>query len=148
MFNRNIIFPALMIIVSMITLVLITQFAVPRYQDASVGAGFFPAIIAIIQVFICCVLIFQYLQKKAHQKETPLISRESIFGVLFLIGYALLISLIGYLYASLIGFTLYLVYYKIKQPLYYVIAWVFVLSIYYLFGEVFVISLPEGLLFY
>lgn len=148
MLNRNVLFPALMIILSAILLVIITQFAVPRYQDASVGAGFFPTIIAIIQIVICCALIIQYKKKKNPSKEAPLVSRKSIFGVCFVIGYALLISLVGYLIASLVGFTFYLIYYKIKKPLYYVIAWVFVFIIYYLFGEVFVISLPEGLLFY
>jgi ABC-type xylose transport system permease subunit len=148
MLNRNILFPSLVIALSLIVLVLIEQFPAPMYQDASVGAGFFPAIVVIIQILICCVLIFQYKKKQNKIQEEPLVSSHSIFGFSLLVGYAVLITLLGYLLASLIGFTFYLIYYRIKKPSYYVIAWVFVFTIYYLFGEVFLISLPEGLLFY
>jgi hypothetical protein len=148
MLNRNIFFPALIIAISAILLVLISQFPEPRFQDAPVGADFFPAVVAILQIIICGVLIVQHKNKKETVKQAPLISSKSVFGIVFLIGYAVLISLVGYLIASLIGFTFYLLYYKVKKPLYYVFAWVFVFTIYFLFGEVFVISLPEGLLFY
>lgn len=158
MLNRNIFFPSLIILLSLIFLVFISQFPEPRYQDAPVGAGFFPAVIAVLQIIICSVLIFQYKQKQNNQqadkqkqqetKEIPLVSKHSIFGFTLLIGYAALITLVGYLPASLVGFTYYLVYYRVKKPLYYAIAWIFVFTIYFLFGEVFVISLPEGLLFF
>ena len=158
MLNRNIFFPSLIILLSLIFLVFISQFPEPRYQDAPVGAGFFPAVIAVIQIIICSVLIFQYKQKQNNQqadkqkqqetKEIALVSKHSIFGFTLLIGYAALITLVGYLPASLVGFTYYLVYYRVKKPLYYAIAWIFVFTIYFLFGEVFVISLPEGLLFF
>lgn len=148
MFNRHIIFPSLLIIISVIMLVLISQFPEPMYQDAPVGAGFFPTAVAIIQIIICAVLIFQYKNKTQLPDKTTLVSNKSIFGIVFLISYAVLISVVGYLIASLICFTAYLIYFKVKKATYYVIAWVFVFAIYYLFGEVFVISLPEGLLFY
>ena len=148
MINRHIFFPSLIIIVSLLVLVGVTQFQLPLYQDAPVGAGFFPAVVAIIQILICGVLIIQHKNKKHHEKEEPLISKKSIFGIVYLIGYTVLITLIGYLFASLISFTFYLVYFKIKKPLYYVIAWIFVFAIYFIFGEVFYIALPEGLLFY
>jgi len=148
MLNRNIFFPSLIIVLSLIVLVLISQFPEPRYQDAPVGAGFFPTVIAIIQIIICSVLIIQYKNKQKATQEIPLITKHSIFGFTLLVGYAVMITLVGYLPASLIGFTYYLVYYRVKKPLYYVVAWVFVFAIYYLFGEVFVISLPEGLLFF
>ncbi|MEJ6077331.1 tripartite tricarboxylate transporter TctB family protein [Vibrio sp. 1-Bac 57] len=158
MLNRNIFFPSLIILLSLIFLVFISQFPEPRYQDAPVGAGFFPAVIAVLQIIICSVLIFQYKQKQNNQQadkqkqqetnEIPLVSKHSIFGFTLLIGYAALITLVGYLPASLVGFTYYLVYYRVKKPLYYAIAWIFVFTIYFLFGEVFVISLPEGLLFF
>lgn len=148
MINRHIFFPSLVIIISFLVLVGVTQFKLPLYQDAPVGAGFFPAVVAIIQVLICGVLIIQHKNKKHHEKEEPLISKKSIFGIVYLISYAVLITLIGYLFASLISFTFYLVYFKIKKPLYYAIAWIFVFTIYFVFGEVFYIALPEGLLFY
>ena len=148
MLNRNIFFPSLVIFLSLVFLVLISQFEEPRYQDAPVGAGFFPAVIAIIQIIICSVLIIQYKKKQKPQKEVTLISSHSIFGFTFLIGYAVLITLVGYLPASLIGFTYYLIFYRVKKPLYYVTAWIFVFAIYFLFSEVFIISLPEGLLFF
>ena len=158
MLNRNIFFPSLIILLSLIFLVFISQFPEPRYQDAPVGAGFFPAVIAVLQIIICSVLIFQYKQKQNNQQadkqkqqetnEIPLVSKHSIFGFTLLIGYAALITLVGYLPASLVGFTYYLIYYRVKKPLYYAIAWIFVFTIYFLFGEVFVISLPEGLLFF
>ena len=148
MINRNIFFPSLMIVLSLIVLVFISQFPEPRYQDAPVGAGFFPTVIAIIQIIICSILIIQHLNKTEKIKKVRLITSHSIFGFTLLIGYAILISLVGYLPASLIGFTYYLVYYRVKKPLYYVFAWAFVFAIYFLFSEVFVISLPEGLLFF
>jgi len=149
MFNRNIFFPAFITLLSAVVLVLITQFPEPRFQDAPVGAAFFPTAVAIIQVIICAILIIQYRNKKQPAtQDAPLISRKSIFGIAFLIGYAALIHVVGYLLASLIGFTFYLIYYKIKKPTYYIFAWIFVFTVYFLFGEVFVISLPEGLLFY
>ena len=148
MINRNIFFPGLMIFLSLIVLVLITQFPEPRYQDAPVGAGFFPTVVAIIQIIICSILITQHVKNKAAKKEIKLITSHSIFGFTLLIGYAALILLVGYLPASLVGFTYYLVYYRVKKPLYYVVAWVFVFAIYFLFSDVFIISLPEGLLFF
>ena len=148
MLNRNIFFPALIITLSTIVLVLISQFAEPRFQSGTVGAGFFPTAVAIIQMVICAILIFQYKNKKKIDQDEPLITSKSIFGIAFLIGYAVLITVIGYLLASLIGFTFYLIYFKIKKPLYYCVAWIFVFAIYFLFSEVFVISLPEGILFY
>jgi len=149
MFNRNIFFPALITFLSAVILVLITQFPEPRFQDAPVGAAFFPTAVAIIQIIICAILIIQHKNKKrAVAKEEPLVSSKSVFGITFLIGYAVLIHVVGYLLASLIGFTFYLIYYKIKKPAYYIFAWIFVFTVYFLFGEVFVISLPEGLLFY
>lgn len=148
MFNRNVFFPALLITLSAIILVVIGQFAEPRYQEAPVGAGFFPAVVAILQIIICTVLILQYKNTQKPNKEAPLFSSKSVFGVVFLISYAVLISLVGYLIASLIGFTFYLIYYKVKKPLYYAVAWIFVFTLYFLFSEVFIISLPEGLLFY
>ena len=152
MLNRNIILPAFIVVLSAVALFLISQFPAPRFQDAPVGADFFPAVIAIIQIFICGILIVQYKRsnKRSNKStaEAPLFSRKSIFGITFLIAYAVLISLIGYLYASLIGFTFYLLYFKVKKPLYYIIAWIFVFAIYFLFSDVFIISLPEGSLFY
>lgn len=148
MLNRNIFFPSLVIILSLLVLVFISQFPEPMYQDASVGAGFFPAVVTIIQILICAVLIIQHMKKQKKSEDVPLISSHSVFGISFIIGYAVLITLAGYLIASLVGFIAYLLYYRIKKPLYYVIACIFVFSIYFLFGEVFLISLPEGLLFY
>ncbi|TEW54688.1 tripartite tricarboxylate transporter TctB family protein [Psychromonas sp. RZ22] len=148
MFNRNIFFPSLMILFSIIALVLISQFPEPRYQDAPVGADFFPSVIAVLQIIICSVLIIQYKRSDKATKEKPLISSHAIFGFTLLIGYATLITFVGYLLASLIGFTYYLMYHRIKKPSYYIIAWIFVFAIYFLFSEVFIISLPEGLLFY
>ena len=146
MLNRNVIFPSIIIVLSAIAFALITQFDKPRFMDASVDATFFPMAIVIAQIVLCLVLIIQYLNKKKSEgvsEEEPLISKMSMFGLAYLIGYAILISVIGYLYASLFAFIFYLMYFKIKKPMYYIVAVVFVLTVYYLFGEVFYISLPE-----
>ncbi|WP_372883171.1 tripartite tricarboxylate transporter TctB family protein [Psychromonas sp.] len=152
MFNRNVIFPSIIIVFSALAFAVITQFDKPMYQDASVDAKFFPMVIVIVQIVICIILLMQHKYKQSHidenspvPKDEPLVSKMSLFGVAFLLGYALLISVIGYLYASLAAFIFYLLYFKIKKPLYYIVAIVFVLAVYYLFGEVFYISLPEGL---
>lgn len=146
--NRNIIFPALMIILSAVILVVIGQFAEPRFQDASVDAKFFPMVIAIAQIIICAVLILQYKAKSiTDEEENAIFSKMAVFGVAFLIAYAFLISIVGYLIASLVAFTAYLLFFKVKKPLYYFVAWVFVGGVYYLFGEVFYISLPQGIFY-
>ncbi|MEZ8824741.1 tripartite tricarboxylate transporter TctB family protein [Vibrio amylolyticus] len=153
MFNRHVFFPSLVIVCSAIILFLVGQFAEPRFQDASVDAKFFPAVVAILQIVICIALIVQHRMKSAKEAtlsesgQTPMISRMAIFGTVFLIGYAILISIVGYLFASLIAFTAYLIFFKIKKPLYYGVAWTFVFCVYYLFGEVFYISLPQGIFY-
>lgn len=147
MLNRNLLFPSIVIVLSALTLVVISQFAEPRFQDASVDAKFFPAVIAIFQIIICIALIIQNKLKTKTEIQTNIFSKMVGFAVAFLIGYALLIDLLGYLPASLIAFTSYLLFFKVKKPIMYVVAWVFVFSVYYLFGEVFYISLPQGTLF-
>lgn len=152
MLNRNVIFPSIIILLSALAFAVITQFDKPMYQDASVDAKFFPIVIVIAQIVICIVLLIQYKYKQSHikeeslaSKEEPIISKMSLLGITYLIGYALLISVIGYLYASLIAFIFYLLYFKIKKPMYYIVAVIFVLAVYYLFGKVFYISLPEAI---
>ncbi|MCQ1058597.1 tripartite tricarboxylate transporter TctB family protein [Photobacterium sp. DNB23_23_1] len=152
MLNRNFLFPSLIILLGAASLFIISQFDKPMFQDASVDAAFFPTVVVIAMMVISTVLIFQHWQQTKLKKnaqidhEEPLFSKLSIFGVTYLIGYAFLIHILGYLFASLIAFTLYLIYFKVKKPLYYVIAAVFVFSVYYLFGEVFVIALPDGII--
>ncbi|MGF1681251.1 tripartite tricarboxylate transporter TctB family protein [Photobacterium minamisatsumaniensis] len=150
MLNRNFLFPSLIILLSAAALFIISQFDKPMFQDASVDARFFPMVVVIAQIVICCVLLVQHkikMNKQALDVEDSLFSKLSVFGVIFLIGYALLIHFIGYLFASLIAFIFYLIYFNVKKPLYYVVAAVFVFSVYYLFGEVFLIALPEGIIF-
>ncbi|GLR02762.1 tripartite tricarboxylate transporter TctB family protein [Vibrio hyugaensis] len=148
LFDRDIIFPCLMIVISAIILVIISQFDKPHFQDASVNAQFFPSVIAIAQIIICIALIAQRkLKAPLKTNSLPLFSKMAVFGIGFLIAYAVLINLVGYLIASLIAFTVYLMCFKVKKPLYYLIAWVFVFGVYYLFGEVFYISLPQGLFY-
>ncbi len=144
--DREIFFPLLMIVISSVVLVLISQFDEPHYQDASVNAQFFPSAIAIAQIIICIALIVQRKLKASIQPPAvPIFSKMAIFGIGFLVAYALLIHIVGYLIASLVAFTAYLVFFKVKKPLYYLIAWCFVFGVYYLFGEVFYIALPQGL---
>ncbi|MDG3086325.1 tripartite tricarboxylate transporter TctB family protein [Vibrio hannami] len=145
--ERNILFPVLMVIISILALISISQFDNPRFQDASVDAKFFPTVVSCIIIVISVLLAVQSRLKKESDNITPIFSRLSIFGVGFLLAYAVLISFIGYLPASLIAFTAYLAVFKIKKPSYYAIAWTFVVGIYYLFSEVFIISLPTGSLF-
>ncbi|AJR05106.1 tripartite tricarboxylate transporter TctB family protein [Photobacterium gaetbulicola] len=153
MLNRNFLFPSLIILLGAASLFVISQFDKPIFQDASVDAAFFPTVVTIAMMFISAVLAFQHWQKahrykkeKKQEKEAPIFSKLSIFGVAYLIGYTFLIHLLGYLFASLIAFALYLFYFKVKKTLYYVIAAVFVVSVYFLFGEVFVIALPDGII--
>lgn len=146
--DRDILFPVVMIIISVIILMLVNQFDKPRFQDASVTAQFFPSVIAIAQIVICIALIAQRkLSLPSKDDVLPLFSKMTMFGIGFLVAYVFLINLVGYLIASLIAFTAYLLFFKTKKPLYYVVAWVFVIGVYYLFGEVFYISLPQGLFY-
>lgn len=146
--SRHVIFPSLMIIFGALSLYFISQFAEPRFQDASVDAKFFPSVVAIAIILLSGVLVIQHVvQKQLAKEELPIFTKLSLFGLAFLGGYALLIHVVGYLIASFIAFTIYLIVFKVKKPLYYAVAWAFVYGIYYLFGEVFIIALPEGLLY-
>lgn len=148
MFNRNIIFPLCIIVLSVITLFIIGNFDQPRYRDASIDASFFPTVIVIAQIIICLGLIVQFKLKKEIESNQPkILSKGAILGFLLLISYAVIIYIFGYIIASLTVFTLYLASLKITKPAYYVIAWSFVFIIYYLFSEIFVISLPESIFF-
>ncbi|RKF22171.1 tripartite tricarboxylate transporter TctB family protein [Alginatibacterium sediminis] len=148
MFNRHVVFPTLLLIVSAVVLVLVAQFDAPMYQqDASVDAKFFPAAIAIIQAIICVVLLIQSKSQAAVAVKEKIFSKMALMGAAYLIGYAILISFVGYLIASLVAFVAYLLYFRIKKPSYYIVAVCFVVFIYYLFGQVFYIALPEGSIF-
>ncbi|WED29405.1 tripartite tricarboxylate transporter TctB family protein [Vibrio sp. DW001] len=151
MLDRNVIFPSIVILLSAIAFFFIGQFDEPMYQEASVDAKFFPRVIVIGQIILCLALIFQHKAKSRlnePQDTTSIFSKLSIFGLGYLIGYAVIMSFVGYLIASLLAFISYLIYFKVKKPLYYFVAVGFVLGIYYLFGTVFLIVLPEGSLFY
>lgn len=148
MINRNIVFPSLIIVLSAIVLFFIGQFAEPRFQDASVDAKFFPTAIAIAQIIICIALIIQHkLKAGVTQEQKVIFSKMALFGIGFIISYAVIILVTGYLYASLIAFFAYLVFFKVKKPLYYVVATLFVFGVNYLFGEVFYIALPQGMFY-
>lgn len=148
MLNRNIIFPSLMIVFSAFVLFTIHHFDQPQFQDASVNAQFFPAVIAIAQVIICIALIIQHKLKKTQTSASEAIfSKMAIFGIFYLIIYAIAINILGYLFASLLAFIAYLAIFKVTKPLYYIVATLFVVGVYYLFGEVFYISLPQGIFY-
>ncbi|MGL6313394.1 tripartite tricarboxylate transporter TctB family protein [Vibrio sp. WXL103] len=144
MINRNVVFPSLMIVFGAVALWLISQFDRPMYQDASVDASFFPTLIVILQIVICATLLIQQKLKGVEKVQGALINRKSLFGIAYLIGYAVTISILGYLYASLLAFTAYLAFLKVKKPLYYVTGLVFVFGVNYLFGQVFYIALPQA----
>lgn len=144
MINRNIVFPSVVILFSAFALWLISQFDSPLYQDASVDASFFPTMIVIFQIIICTVLLIQHKVKGTEKFEAPILTKMSLFGIGYLISYAFIIHYLGYLYASLIAFMAYLVFFKIKKPSYYIMGIGFVFTVYYLFGKVFYIALPEA----
>ncbi len=145
MLDRNLVFPLLVILFSAIAFFLIGQFDDPMYQEASVDAKFFPRVIVLGLIILSVALLIQYkLDKRNSSDGTAIFSKLSLFGLGFLISYTLLIHLVGYLIASLVAFIAYLIFFKVKKPLYYVVAIGFVFGIYYLFGTVFVIVLPEG----
>ncbi|WP_299689096.1 tripartite tricarboxylate transporter TctB family protein [uncultured Vibrio sp.] len=144
MLNRNVVFPSIVILFGAVALWLISQFDSPMYQDASVDASFFPTMIVIFQIIICAVLLVQQKMKGVEKVNTPLITKMSLFGIGYLIAYAFTINYLGYLYASLIAFAVYLIFFKVKKPLYYAVGVGFVFTVYYLFGQVFYIALPEA----
>lgn len=148
MTNRHILFPLCIMLFSLVSLYIIGQFDQPRFQESSIGAGFFPTMIAIFQLLLCAGLIVQHKMKKQREAEPPLLTAMSVYGILFVLGYVAGIYFLGYLIASLLAFTLYLVFFKVKKVSWYIIAWAFVGLIYYVFGEVLFIALPEGLIFY
>lgn len=145
--DRNLIFPFLMILMCIGALIVISQFDKPMFQDASVDAKFFPRVISIGIIILSSVLMIQSIMKKSNEALPPIFSKLSLFGIGFLAIYTALIYFIGYLAASFIAFTGYLIVLKIKKPMYYVFSTIFVFFVYYLFSEIFFISLPQGVLF-
>lgn len=150
MLNRNTILPMIVIVISVVLLFIISNFELPMYRDpSSVGAQFFPTMIAVLQIILCLALIITDRLKKESSETSsgPIVTKLALYGILFLLSYALLMHIFGYLIASLVCFTVYLIYLKVKKVSYYVTAWIFVFSVYYIFGEVFFIMLPEGIVF-
>ncbi|GAL09225.1 hypothetical protein JCM19233_190 [Vibrio astriarenae] len=144
MVNRNVVFPSIVILFAGIALWLISQFESPMYQDASVDASFFPTLIVVMQIVICLALLIQQKLKGMEEVDGPLMTKMSVFGIGYLIAYAVTINYLGYLVASLIAFVAYLIFFKVKKPVYYAIGLGFVFTVYYLFGQVFYIALPEA----
>ncbi|WP_394241442.1 tripartite tricarboxylate transporter TctB family protein [Vibrio astriarenae] len=144
MVNRNVVFPSIVILFAGIALWLISQFESPMYQDASVDASFFPTLIVVMQIVICAALLIQQKLKGMEEVDGPLMTKMSVFGIGYLIAYAVAINYLGYLVASLIAFVAYLIFFKVKKPVYYAIGLGFVFTVYYLFGQVFYIALPEA----
>ncbi|QIA65739.1 tripartite tricarboxylate transporter TctB family protein [Vibrio astriarenae] len=144
MVNRNVVFPSIVILFAGIALWLISQFESPMYQDASVDASFFPTLIVVMQIVICAALLIQQKLKGMEEIDGPLMTKMSVFGIGYLIAYAVAINYLGYLVASLIAFVAYLIFFKVKKPVYYAIGLGFVFTVYYLFGQVFYIALPEA----
>ncbi|MGB2079882.1 MAG: tripartite tricarboxylate transporter TctB family protein, partial [Vibrio sp.] len=103
--DRSLIFPALMILLSTVALVLIGQFEAPMFQDASVDATFFPKVIAIGIIILSVLIIIQEKIKPSQKDKAPMFSKMAVFGVIFLIIYATLIHYLGYLIATLTAFT-------------------------------------------
>jgi len=145
--SKNLAFPIIIILMSIVALFFISQFPSPSYQDSSVSSKFFPSAIAIIQIIICSfIIVGEYINRKDKKENIPLFNKYSLFGALFLIGYAVLIYLSGYLISTLLAFVIYLLFFRSKNIWYYVTALVFTLVVYYVFANVFYVALPEGLI--
>ncbi|MPW31805.1 tripartite tricarboxylate transporter TctB family protein [Agarivorans sp. B2Z047] len=145
--SRYNVLPTLIIFLSAISLWLISGFNAPRYQDASVDASFFPTIVSLVMVLLSCLMLYHHIRSNGNRQTTcsddPLVPSGALLGMLFIAYYVLLIAVVGYLLASFVAFSTYLLALKVKRLSYYIAAWSFVTIIYYLFGEVFVIALPQ-----
>ena len=148
--GKNIAFPVILIFVSAAFLFFANQFQLPSYEgDAGgVSSKFFPSVVAIMQIVICFFIILkEYIDRNKSSERTPFLNRYSVFGIVFILGYAFSIYLLGYFLSTLISFLLYLVFFKTKNIWYYVTAVLFTCIIYYVFANVFYVALPEGLIY-
>lgn len=145
--GKNLVFPIVIICVSAVFLFFASQFPSPSFQDSSVSSKFFPSAIAVIQIIIClCLIAGELLKRNKASESASVFSKYSIFGAAFIIGYAFLIYLLGYLASTLIAFFVYLAFFRNKNIWYYVTGIVFTCVIYYVFVNVFYVALPEGLI--
>ncbi|MCB5161178.1 tripartite tricarboxylate transporter TctB family protein [Marinomonas algarum] len=144
---KKILLPSVIIVISVVALYFISQFSVPNFQDASVGSKFFPTAIAVLQIIICFFIILgELLDTESESDSAPFLNKYSLFGAVFIIGYATTIYFLGYFLATLLAFGVYLLFFRTKNLYYYLVAIVFTVVIYYVFANVFYVALPEGLL--
>lgn len=130
------------------SLYFIGQFDEPMFTTGN-GAKFFPTIVSVFILILCGGLFFQEYANRNKEKEImpALFSKNSMFGIVFIVSYVAMIYFIGYLMSSLLAFIGYLLFLKSRKLTYYATACVFVLAINYVFGDIFFIALPQGVLF-
>ena len=148
MLNRNTVLPALFILLGLCSLYIIGQFDEPMFTTGN-GAKFFPTIVSVFILILCGGLLFQEYMDRNKEKEImpALFSKNSLFGIVFIVSYVGMIYFIGYLISSLLAFFGYLLFLKSRKITYYVTACIFVFAINYIFGDIFFIALPQGVLF-
>ncbi|MDB4837429.1 tripartite tricarboxylate transporter TctB family protein [Marinomonas sp.] len=144
---KNLFFPIFMIVLSVVVLILTSQFQTPLYQDSSISSAFFPNAVAILQIIICLFIILgEYLKQQKQEDSESMFNRYSLFGAVFIISYVVAIYLFGYLISTFLAFLAYLLFFKTKNVWYYVTAILFTTVVYYVFTSVFYVVLPEGLI--
>jgi hypothetical protein len=140
----------LFLILSVVILILIPFQVAPSFT-LSVGNDpqLMPRIVAIIMIVCSLVLIFQsiILKKETIIEIHWIDEKNAIFALLIMFIFLFCILLLGFLPASFIMIAGFLLFFKDRKPLMYIILFVLAVLIYLLFIKVFNVPLGGGLLF-
>jgi putative tricarboxylic transport membrane protein len=130
-------------IISIIIWCLIPSQIITR-ETATVNAKFVPSLVTAVMFFLSLALIVQSLVFKKDKDVEIHLGKEAKMLVVFLllIGYAVLLSLIGYVFSSILFCVGFLLYMKSKQWTFYVISLVAIILLKLVFTMVLQVPLP------
>jgi putative tricarboxylic transport membrane protein len=130
-------------IISIIIWYLIPSQIITR-ETATVNAKFVPSLVTAVMFLLSLALIVQSLVFKKDKDVEIRLGKEAkmLVVLLMLIGYAVLLSFIGYVFSSILFCVGFLLYMKSKQWTFYVISLVAIILLKLIFTMVLQVPLP------
>lgn len=144
--NHESILFLLILIVALIGLYGATK--LPLTARFTIGPGMAPLVYGALVLFISAVLIVQALRSKNPQKLIPPSGKKGLLFVLFMIIFAILSYIIGFVISMFIFSALVLVYvegWQYKKALPFALVWTF--ALYWFFVRILSVPLLTGMLF-
>lgn len=136
-------------IFALVFLFLATQFKQPYGDTNGVGSSFYPITATLILSLLCISQLVMELRSSDQASSGTVNSfwprALMVFAVLVIYGFG--IELIGYLPATVTGFTAILFLLGVRRWSWYLSAPIFSFVLYYIFSKIFMVFLPTGFLF-